>query len=103
MSVSGQRFSLMGRWFLVAVFLLVLGFFLARGVQHYEEYRNFMRTEAALQDRLNELSETYRLRQRYYQRLQNDPAFLEDVVRDRLGYIRAGEAIFRFPSAVDEE
>lgn len=89
----------MGRWVLAGLFLLVLGFFTVRGIQNYREYRNFKATEAALQERLEELRDNFRLRQRYYQRLQNDPVFLEDVVRDRLGYIRAGEMVFRFPSA----
>lgn len=35
--------------------------------------------------------------QRYLERLRSDPALLEEVIRKKLGYVREGEFIFRFP------
>lgn len=35
--------------------------------------------------------------QRYLERLRHDPALLEEVIRKKLGYVREGEFIFRFP------
>lgn len=34
---------------------------------------------------------------RYLERLRHDPALLEEVIRKKLGYVREGEFIFRFP------
>ncbi|MBI5422633.1 MAG: septum formation initiator family protein [Opitutae bacterium] len=34
---------------------------------------------------------------RYLERLQHDPALVEEVIRKKLGYVREGEFIFRFP------
>lgn len=35
--------------------------------------------------------------QRYLERLRHDPALVEEVIRKKLGYVREGEFIFRFP------
>ncbi len=89
------------RWSLVLALVALCAFFGGRGLQHYREYQHFREREAAMEARLESMREEYRLQQRYLQRLLNDPLFLEDVVRERLGYVRADEMLFRFPGGED--
>ena len=89
------------RWVLCGILLVLVVFFAGRALQNYREYRHFREREAAMLRQLDDLRAEYRMKQRYLRRLMDDPVFLEDVVRERLGYIRTDEQLFRFPSRED--
>ncbi len=52
--------------------------------------------EQAHQRRLAEAREKLAEQERYLERLRRDPALVEQVVRKKLGYVRANEFVFRF-------
>lgn len=57
-------------------------------IQRAQENANRLRLEAA-QARLEE-------QRKYLDRLQNDPALIETIIRKKLGYARKDEFVFRF-------
>lgn len=62
----------------------------------WREYQAFNAREAAHRERLTELRIQKAEREAYLRKLLDDPEFLDRVVRERLGYSREGEIIFRF-------
>ena len=67
------------------------------GHQNFKEYGQFREKESDLRAEIEVQKAEYDRQRTYYRRLMNDPEFLEAVVRERLGYVREGEIIFRFP------
>lgn len=65
--------------------------------QTHRELRGFQERETAMQKRLDELESQHRAKKTYLATLENNPEFLERVVRERLGYSRADDLIYRFP------
>jgi cell division protein FtsB len=80
----------------LAVLTLGLGVYGANQVLRVTQLR--LEVEAAEQDiaslraRADELSRTV-------ERLRNDPAYVEKLAREELGYVRPGETILKFPSS----
>ena len=72
---------------------LVAGVFFVR-TEH--EYAALRQQEAASRRRLAELEEKLLQQQHYLERLNTDPDFVERVIRQKLGYARPNEYIFRF-------
>ncbi|MBW8782756.1 MAG: septum formation initiator family protein [Verrucomicrobia bacterium] len=64
--------------------------------QTRQEYNQLKLIEAATQRRLNEAEERLHDQERTLQRLRNDPAYVEMVIRRRLRYAKPDELIFRF-------
>ena len=62
-----------------------------------KEYLELKQTEAANEARLAEAQARLADQKKVLERLRNDPAFAEKVIRQRMGYARPGEVIFRFP------
>ncbi len=60
------------------------------------EYLQLKQTQAASQAKLAAKEAELREQERILERLRTDPAFVEKVIRKRLGYARPGEVIFRF-------
>lgn len=60
------------------------------------EYVQLKQTQAASQARLLAAEARLREQERVLQRLRDDPAFVEKVIRKRAAYSRPGEIIFRF-------
>ena len=58
--------------------------------------KNFQIREARLEQRLLEVENEFKRKEAYYKRLLEDDAFLERVARQRLGYARPDELLFRF-------
>ncbi len=88
------------RQIIVAVYLLL---FLSVGAgsamffwQTRQEYNQLRQVELATQRRLAEAEERLREQQHVLQRLRTDPAYVEMKIRQRLGYARPEEFIFRF-------
>jgi cell division protein FtsB len=60
------------------------------------EYLRMREVEAQSRARLALAEERLREQRRTLERMRNDPAFVETVIRRRLGYAKPDEFIFRF-------
>ncbi len=60
------------------------------------EYARLLQVQAANQRRLSEAQERLKDQERMLDRLRNDPAFVDKVIRKKLGYSKPDEDIFRF-------
>jgi cell division protein FtsB len=76
----------------VAVGLWAVVFFL----QIHRELTGIRAQEAANQRHLEAAKAKLAEQQAYLEKLKNDPALLERIIRQKLGYARPGEFIFRF-------
>ena len=77
--------------------LVVLAVFLSSlMVQAYREYQNFKSREHRIEAKLTQARKEFEHKEAYLARLLDDPEFLERVVRERLGYARPDEVLFRF-------
>ncbi|MGF1484936.1 MAG: septum formation initiator family protein [Opitutales bacterium] len=55
--------------------------------------------EAELSREIRQLQASIERQRAYAERLETDDALAERVLRERLGYVRPGDIVFRFPSA----
>ena len=79
--------------------LLFLGLGLGAGalfVDARAEYNQLKQSEAAGKRRLAEAQARLAEQERVLERLRTDPEFVEKVIRQRLGYAKPGDFIFRF-------
>ena len=88
------------RRFIAAIYVvLFVGVVAASGVyfwQTREEYKQLKQQEAASQRRLAETEARLREQEKIIERLRNDPAYVEKVIRRRLQYAKPDEFVFRF-------
>ena len=68
------------------------GFFL----QMHRDYLTFKTQETANQRRLTEAQSRLASQEKYLNQLQNDPVLIERIIRQKLGYAREQEFVFRF-------
>ena len=61
-----------------------------------EEYNRLKQIEATSRRRLAESEARLREQEKILDRLRNDPAYVEKVIRRRLGYAKPDEFVFRF-------
>lgn len=85
--------------FLVVVLCLVTASTVALLLRPYREYQVYKMREQAYAERVEAARVELKQREEYLQLVLNDPEFLERVVRERLGYVRENEQIFRFDTA----
>jgi cell division protein DivIC len=78
---------------LIIVIMLTAGLFFW---QTNAEYRRLRLLEQQSERRLVELETKLKEQQIILDRLRNDPAYVERVIRRRLGYAKPDEFIFRF-------
>jgi cell division protein DivIC len=85
-------------WFTMPVLVLVLLiiFFSSLVIRTYNELKNFQMRESRLELRLLEAESEFKRKEAYFKRLLEDDEFLERVARQRLGYARPDELLFRF-------
>lgn len=79
--------------------LLLTAFVIAAGawfVEAHAEYKQLKVTEAVNEQLLADAKARLAEQQKILERLRTDPAFVEKVVRQRLGYARPDEMIFRY-------
>ncbi|GAB1488668.1 hypothetical protein MASR2M8_11140 [Opitutaceae bacterium] len=86
---------------LIITFYLVLFVSLAAGAagffwQTRAEYVRLKEIEASARSRLALAEERLQDQQRMLERLRSDPAYVEMIIRRRLGYAKPDEFIFRF-------
>lgn len=84
------------RGFLLTAIVVVSAFMVIAGWRRFQEFQQFREREVQLEERIAAQQAEFERQQEYHRRLLNDPAFLEAVVRDRLGYVRDEELLFRF-------
>ena len=60
------------------------------------QYQNFKERENRIEAKLIQARKEFAQKEAYLSRLLDDPEFLERVVRERLGYARPDELLFRF-------
>lgn len=90
------------RLIVTVYFVLLTGFGIWAGGQFLEartEYLHHQQVKAANEAKLTAAKVQLAEKDRILQRLKNDPAFVEKVLRDRLKYARPHEVIFRFDQA----
>ncbi len=88
------------RVILSAYLVLFLGICLTAGVffwQTWAEYTRLKAVQAQNERRLVELEARLREQEIVLERLRSDPAYVEKVIRRRLGYAKPDEFVFRFP------
>ncbi|NCG08865.1 MAG: septum formation initiator family protein [Verrucomicrobia bacterium] len=78
-----------------ALLILVI-FFGSILLQTQRELSQFQEREARLEAKLRQAELEFNQKEGYLGRLVEDPEFLERVARDRLGYTRPDEILFRF-------
>lgn len=84
-------------WCAWAVVLAVLvGVFSLLFVQAYREWGVFLEREQRYMSRLKLLESDIAHEEAYLNALLRDPVFMEHVARERLGYAKQGELLFRF-------
>lgn len=80
-----------------AVLFLALSLFAGISfVQTYQELANLRAQEAESRRRLADAEERLKEQERYLAQLANDPEFVENVIRKKLGYAHPSEVVFRF-------
>jgi cell division protein DivIC len=79
--------------------LLVIGLGLGGGVlfkDAHDEYSRLEQVEASDRRRLAEAQARLREQEKVLDRLRHDPAYVDKMIRIRLGYSKPDEVIFRF-------
>jgi cell division protein DivIC len=66
-------------------------------LEAHSEYNRLRQTEELNRRRLAEVQARLREQEKVLERLRNDPAYVEKVIRKRLNYAKPDEFIFRFP------
>jgi cell division protein FtsB len=89
------------RLLIVLYLALFAGLGVGGGLLFYDargEYLRLVREEAANRRHLAEAEARLHEQETILQRLRNDPAYVERVIRSKLGYAQPDEFIFRFES-----
>ena len=89
-----SRHVILSLYLLLFAGLGIAGGYLFLDARH--EYSRLMQVEASNRQRLSEAQERLRNQERVLDRLRNDPAYVDSVIRKKLGYAKPDEFIFRF-------
>lgn len=82
--------------FLMAIFLTILSTFGTLIYKAYKRYCSFESKALSLKKQVQLAEERVRYKETYIYKLEQDEAFLEKVLRERLGYSTSNDLIFRF-------
>ncbi|MGJ8654111.1 MAG: FtsB family cell division protein [Opitutaceae bacterium] len=93
---SAQRKERVILLMLLGMLVVLVIFFSSLILQTYREYKNFRAREVRIEAKLTQARKEFEQKEAYLARLLEDPEFLERVVRERLGYSRPDELLFRF-------
>ena len=80
---------------LVVALLALMALFSRFILQTYRGYKNFKSNEIKIEEKLIQARKELEYKEMYLSLLE-DPDFLERVARERLGYARPDELLFRF-------
>ncbi|MDQ8193319.1 septum formation initiator family protein [Coraliomargarita sp. SDUM461004] len=81
---------------LMGMLCVLVVFFGGLMLKTHREYQNFKARENRIEAKLIQARKEFDQKEAYMARLLDDPEFLERVVRERLGYARPDELLFRF-------
>jgi len=81
---------------LMGMLCVLVVFFGSLVLKTHREYQNFKERENRIEAKLIQARKEFAQKEAYLSRLLDDPEFLERVVRERLGYARPDELLFRF-------
>ena len=81
-------------WIVLGILGLIL--IVSIFVPQFRQYKELERKEAVLEESLREEEELIQLLKTRQERLENDPHFLERVVREEFGMAREGETVIKF-------
>ena len=88
------------RRFILSLYLLfILGLGVAAGVYFLEaraEYDRLRAIEAKNQTLLAEAEARLKRQEKILERMRTDPDFVAQVIRDKLGYVKPNENLYRF-------
>lgn len=84
-----------------AAVLVCAGYFLWQHLELRRENQELLRNQAQLNQRYAEANEKLVESQRFLERIRTDPAFVEMIIRRRLGYAKPGELIYNFETPSD--
>ena len=90
------------RLIVLLYFVALTGFGIWAGgmiAEAHKEYVQLKQVQAGSEAKLAAAKTRLAEQQRVLERLKSDPIFVEKVIRERLGYARPGELIFRFDQA----
>lgn len=93
---SAQRKERVILLMLLGMLIVLVIFFSSLILQTYREYKNFRAREIMIEAKLTQARKEFEQKEAYMARLLEDSEFLERVVRERLGYSRPDELLFRF-------
>ena len=80
---------------LIGIFIGLVVFFFSLILKTHREYKNFKASELKIEEKLIQARKEFEYKEIYLELLE-DPEFLERVARERLGYARPDELLFRF-------
>lgn len=81
---------------LAGVLAAMVLFFASLLLKTHREFENFKERQVRIEQRLIQARNEFAQKEAYLRRLMEDPEFLERVARERLGYSRPDELLFRF-------
>ena len=84
------------RIFFLAVFAVLSATAVLYFLDSREEFEKLKLTEAKNERRLEEVTRQLREQETVLRRLRTDPAYVEKIIRRKLGYAKPDETIFRF-------
>jgi cell division protein DivIC len=82
--------------FFVVVFIAITLWAATFFVQMHRELKTLRAQEAANQRRLTDAQGRLAQQEKYLDRLRHDPALVEMLIRQKLGYAKGEEFVFRF-------
>ena len=87
------------RFFAVFCLLLIAGVTVGASLyfwQARQEYQQLAKAQALVHQKLTEAKARLEKQQAELERLRTDPAYVELKIRQRLGYAKPGEIVFKF-------
>jgi cell division protein FtsB len=81
---------------LMGMLCVLVVFFGGLVLKTHREYQNFKARENRIEAKFIQARKEFAHKEAYMTRLIDDPEFLERVARERLGYARPDELLFRF-------
>jgi cell division protein FtsB len=94
--VSSQRKERIVLLMLLGMLVVLVLFFGSLILRTHREYNNFKAREDRIEQKLIQARKEFDQKEAYLTRLLEDPEFLERIARERLGYARPDELLFRF-------
>ena len=91
-----MKFSQLILGFYAALFVAVTLWAGVFFVQMHRDLTQLKFQEATNQRRLAEAVSRLQTREKYLDQLRHDPALVERLIRQKLGYVRGSEFVFRF-------